>query len=90
MERVGINDNLFELGGNSLDLMKIIYKLNREFRTELPAVTLFKYPTIALLAEYFSRGDEGESVLEEQTILPGTRLKGKNRLETMKRKRREM
>jgi amino acid adenylation domain-containing protein len=90
LDRIGINDNLFELGGNSLDLMKIIYKLNREFRTELPAVTIFKYPTIALLAEYFNRGDGGESVLEEQTILPETRIKGKNRVEALKRKRREM
>jgi len=50
VERVGVNDNFLELGGNSLHAVEIIFLVRREFATELPLQTLFDFPTIFGLA----------------------------------------
>jgi len=50
LEIVGINDNFFDLGGNSLLLTQVHQKLVTLFDPGLSIVTLFQYPTIATLA----------------------------------------
>ncbi|TFI51134.1 non-ribosomal peptide synthetase [Mastigocladus laminosus UU774] len=55
LERVGINDNFFSLGGHSLLLIKIQAKLNEIFPQRLSVVDMFKYPTIKSLAKHLSQ-----------------------------------
>jgi acyl transferase domain-containing protein/acyl carrier protein len=50
IERVGIQDSFFELGGDSLIGLKLIAQLKQEFGIEIPAVDLYKGPTISRLA----------------------------------------
>jgi acyl carrier protein len=50
-DRVGIHNNFFELGGNSLLATQIISRLRQAFTVKLPLCTLFEYPTVAELAE---------------------------------------
>jgi len=50
IERVGIQDSFFELGGDSLIGLKLIAQLKQEFGIEIPAVDLYKGPTIIRLA----------------------------------------
>jgi acyl carrier protein len=59
-EKVGIQDNFFDLGGNSLDFIKISNILKEKLEREIPVVTLFTYPTIRSLELYINReqGDE--------------------------------
>jgi aryl carrier-like protein len=47
---VGINDNFFKLGGDSLVAMRAINRLRIVFHLELSMRMLFDYPTIAALA----------------------------------------
>jgi tyrocidine synthetase-3 len=54
-EKVGIRDNFFDLGGNSLDFIKISNKLKEKLEQEIPVVTLFTYPTIRSLELYLTR-----------------------------------
>jgi 3-oxoacyl-(acyl-carrier-protein) synthase/acyl carrier protein len=54
-DKVGIHDNFFEIGGNSLLIVQMQKKLIEIFGSELRAVTLFQYPTIHMLAEHLSR-----------------------------------
>ena len=61
IETVGIQDNFFELGGNSLLLMEVLGKLQQEF-SDLSAVTLFQYPTIAALAHYLNSDSETHGI----------------------------
>ncbi len=49
---VGLNDNFFDLGGNSLIGLEVIRKLKRAFQVQLPAVALFEAPTIQTLLDY--------------------------------------
>ena len=55
VERVGVRDNFFNLGGHSLLLIRINNHLREELRIELPVVELFQYPTVSALAEHLSR-----------------------------------
>ena len=50
MERVGIHDDFFEIGGNSLLAMQIIAKVSNTLDVYLPLHRLFDTPTIAGLA----------------------------------------
>lgn len=52
LEKVGINDNFFEIGGNSLKAMQAIARIGDTFSVELPVRELFQLPTIAELAQW--------------------------------------
>ncbi len=51
---IGINDNFFDLGGNSLKAIVIISKLNQEINVKIPFGKIFKNPTIKDLANFIS------------------------------------
>ncbi|GJQ59806.1 MAG: HAD-IIIC family phosphatase [Candidatus Scalindua sp. AMX11] len=50
VKQVGIYDNYFDLGGTSLDTVRIFAKLEQVFDQKLPLSTLFEAPTIDQLA----------------------------------------
>ncbi|HLA07467.1 MAG TPA: amino acid adenylation domain-containing protein [Anaerolineales bacterium] len=50
LERVGIHDNFFDIGGNSLIATRLIFQLQEHFEVRLPLVRLFESPTIEGLA----------------------------------------
>jgi amino acid adenylation domain-containing protein len=50
LERVGLDDHFFELGGSSLIAMQVMIQLCREFTIELPLETLFQQPVLGDLA----------------------------------------
>ena len=55
LRTVGVNDNFFDLGGDSLLLLRMHARLREVFGTELPLVELFAHPTIATLAGHLVR-----------------------------------
>jgi amino acid adenylation domain-containing protein len=50
LPRVGVNDNFFLLGGNSLLGAQVIARVRDTFVVELSLLTLFNHPTVAELA----------------------------------------
>ena len=52
VERVGIQDNFFDLGGNSLLLIKANREILERLRLEVSIVEMFYHPTIQSMAEY--------------------------------------
>jgi len=59
-EVVGIRDNFFEIGGNSIKAARLVELINRAFEGNIPLPLLFKYPNIAALAEYILTAGETE------------------------------
>lgn len=57
-EKIGINDDFFELGGNSLKAMRLFSLLHKEFGVRIGVKEIFNRPTIALIAEYLSENIE--------------------------------
>ncbi|WP_340066513.1 amino acid adenylation domain-containing protein [Ascidiimonas aurantiaca] len=50
IEKVGVTDNFFHLGGHSLKATKILSLIHQEFDTKIDMDTLFESPTIEALA----------------------------------------
>ena len=50
MERIGIHDSFFDLGGHSLRAIQVISQIKRAFHIDLPLRRLFEAPTVATLA----------------------------------------
>jgi amino acid adenylation domain-containing protein len=68
LEKVGIDDNFFTIGGNSLLSISVHGKLNKIFGQELSIIELFKYPTIKELAQYLTHKTDVEKAEENSSI----------------------
>ena len=54
VSRIGVDDNIFELGGNSILLMQIHSQLETSFGSVLSVVDMFNHPTVGTLARFLS------------------------------------
>jgi amino acid adenylation domain-containing protein len=66
LEKIGINDNFFEIGGNSLQIITINNEMKKIFEDDIPVVIMFSYPTIRSLANYLSKNEADEITPEEK------------------------
>ena len=55
IEKVGVRDNFFDLGGHSLLVVKVHSRLQQAFDREISIVDMFRLPTIEALAKHLSR-----------------------------------
>ena len=58
LDRVGVEESFFELGGDSLSAMRLIAAINTDLKAGLSVRTVFDAPTVALLAPRLS-GEKG-------------------------------
>jgi FkbH-like protein len=68
IEKVGIHDNFFEIGGTSLKGIQLIAQLQREFNVNIPVVNLFERPTISSMAKMFqtNKGEEAVTLVSRK------------------------
>ena len=50
VDRVGIHDNFFDLGGHSLTATRVVSQVIKQFQVEVPLQLLFQSPTVAEMA----------------------------------------
>ena len=55
VERVGIHDNFFHLGGDSLLAIRLCQRISSDLSVEAPVALLFQYPTVTALAPQIIR-----------------------------------
>ena len=75
IEKVGIEDDFFELGGASVVATQIVSRLRQMFQMDLPAILLFDTPTIEKLAGYMIE-HEAQPGLTEKTATVLKRIEG--------------
>ncbi len=68
VERVGLDQNFFDLGGNSVAMVRAYNRLRERLGVELPLVALFDRPTVRALAAFLA-GAAGERT----TLIRGRR-----------------
>ncbi|NIM17014.1 MAG: amino acid adenylation domain-containing protein [Candidatus Aminicenantes bacterium] len=88
LDKIGINDNFFDLGGNSLSLVKVIVKLRKILKREIPTLMMLQYPTVHLLAQHIMEEEEKQnkiSAAEKKDQLEKLD-KGKERLKATRNK----
>ena len=56
---IGIHDNFFDLGGNSLLATRLIFQVREQFQVQVPLRYLFAEPTVAGLARAVEAGQNG-------------------------------
>jgi amino acid adenylation domain-containing protein len=64
VDRVGLHDNFFDIGGHSLLLVKLHASLKREFGGDLRLVELFQWTTVAAQAERLSSVAPSDAAVE--------------------------
>lgn len=64
VEKVGLNDNFFDLGGHSLLLFKAHTRLQDTFNRTFSMVELFRYPTVSALSEFLGRETQEQPSLQ--------------------------
>jgi phthiocerol/phenolphthiocerol synthesis type-I polyketide synthase E len=67
VDRIGVDDDFFLLGGNSLAGLQILSKMRAELDVELPLKTFFEARTVAVMAVEIEREQE-KSAYEKQRL----------------------
>ncbi|HEV2964303.1 MAG TPA: amino acid adenylation domain-containing protein [Candidatus Angelobacter sp.] len=62
---VGVNENFFDIGGNSLILVQIHRRLEEKMPNRVSAVDLFRYPTIRTLAAFLGEQPDQETKVDK-------------------------
>ena len=67
LEKIGIRDNFFDLGGHSLLLLEVQAKLLERLGREVRATVLFQYPTIETLAAHLQPGRAARHAIDAES-----------------------
>jgi acyl carrier protein len=59
VQRVGVHDNFFDIGGHSLRATQLVSRIGREFGIEIPLRAVFERPTIAEQVALLDAGSVG-------------------------------
>ena len=73
VERVGVDDSFFDLGGDSISAMRLIAAINTSFAADLAVRAVFEAPTVAQLSPRIGEGAGGLPPLvagERPAVIP--------------------
>ena len=87
LERVGVHDNFFDLGGHSLLMIQVHNRLRETFKFDVSMLELFEYPSISTLAGHLSRQQSGTPLQAQQDELASKLREGRNRLRQQRKTR---
>jgi len=89
IEKIGVNDNFFELGANSLMLVQLNLQLEKELGKNVSVTTIYAHPTVKSLNEFLIKGTAEMGMTEEESHqLKMKTEKGKDKLKQRKKLRK--
>jgi len=62
LDKIGVDDNFFQLGGNSLLALKSVAALKHQFAYEVPITKLYQFPTVSGIAKLISGANKTAAV----------------------------
>jgi acyl carrier protein len=71
-EKIGIDDDFFNIGGDSIRAVKIVSELQRIFNVNIDIVTLFQEPNIRGLSEQIDNQLWQDATLKEEDVIDKT------------------
>ncbi|SDI33714.1 Acyl transferase domain-containing protein [Actinokineospora alba] len=77
IDRVGVNDPFFDLGGNSLVGMAMVRAVEKELDSTIAPAVLFEHPTVAAFAAALDRPDGPDQTSEQ--VLATSSARGQRR-----------
>ena len=81
MNEIGVDDNFFDLGANSLMMVRVVEKIRAELGQKISLVRVFQFPTLSTLAAAIAGSDPGHAAV------PPEQNRGQLRREMMQRRR---
>jgi amino acid adenylation domain-containing protein len=69
LDRIGVLDNLFDLGATSLLVVRAVAQLREQHGLDVPVVRIFQYPTAESLAGYLERPQAGRGAATPKRAL---------------------
>lgn len=67
IDKININDNFYEIGGNSILTVRMLSRVKSTLNTDIDLINMFTKPTISALASYID-GKEQASSIEEDNL----------------------
>jgi acyl carrier protein len=83
MNEIGIDDNFFDLGANSLMMVRVVEKIRAELGLKISLVRVFQFPTLGSLAAAIA----GSETDPGHAAVPPEQNRGQLRREMMQRRR---
>jgi amino acid adenylation domain-containing protein len=74
LERVGVDDSFFDLGGDSLSAMRLIAAINKSLDTSLAVRTLFQAPSVRSLSQQLGQAASDVEVVPVEFLKQGAGL----------------
>ena len=72
LDRVGVDDSFFDLGGDSLSAMRVIAAINHALDTQLPVRTVFEAPSVSGLSQQLRGNVPSVEITPVETLKQGT------------------
>ena len=83
MNEIGVDDNFFDLGANSLMMVRVVEKIRAELGIKISLVRVFQFPTLSSLAAAIA----GSETDPGHAAVPPEQNRGQLRREMMQRRR---
>ena len=81
IQKVGIHDNFFDLGADSLNIVQVRTQIKKLLDKDLPVVTMYTYPSVSALRDYLQEEKTAIGFSQEETErLKKKESKGKSKL----------
>ncbi len=75
LHNIGLNENFFTIGGNSLQSMRILARLSEEFYVHMPLETIIQHPTIIEQAKYINNHLDSKNHILKKVDVNKLRMK---------------
>jgi polyketide synthase PksJ len=64
-DNFGVEDNFFEIGGNSLLIIQVAGHIKKQLGKEIKVINLFKYPTIRQISNFLLTSENATETIDD-------------------------